>query len=134
LAYGYLGVAGVDNIRPVVWRDGAVVLIDQRRLPLEEAYVECTTWQQVAAAICDMTVRGAPALGVTAGMGMALAARSALAEAGGDHVRFRTAVQAASKGLFETRPTAYNLPWALKRDGEHLESRRPVSARGDRGD
>jgi methylthioribose-1-phosphate isomerase len=107
-------VAGVDNIRPVVWRDGAVVLIDQRRLPLEEAYVTCTSWEQVAAAICDMTVRGAPALGVTAGMGMALAARSALVAAGDDPFRFRAAVQAASKGLFETRPTAYNLPWALK--------------------
>jgi methylthioribose-1-phosphate isomerase len=109
-----VSVARVDNIRPVLWRDGAVILIDQRRLPLEETHVECTTWQQVAAAICDMTVRGAPALGVAAGMAMALAARSALADAGGDPGRFRAEVQAASKGLFETRPTAYNLPWALK--------------------
>jgi methylthioribose-1-phosphate isomerase len=105
--------ARVDNIRPVVWRDGAVVLIDQRRLPLEEVYVTCTSWQQVAAAICDMTVRGAPALGVTVGMGMALAARTALAEARGDRLLFHAEIQAASKGLFDTRPTAYNLPWAL---------------------
>jgi methylthioribose-1-phosphate isomerase len=116
----------VDNIRPVVWRDGAVVLIDQRRLPLEEVYVECITWQGVAAAICDMTVRGAPALGVTAGMGMALAARSALADAGGDPARFRAGVQAASKGLFDTRPTAYNLPWALK-EIERIWSRDDLS-------
>ena len=54
-------------------------MIDQRRLPLEEVYLRCTTWQEVADAICNMTVRGAPALGVTAGMGMALAARAALA-------------------------------------------------------
>jgi methylthioribose-1-phosphate isomerase len=107
-------VAGVDNIRPVVWDDGTVVLIDQRRLPLEEVHVRCSTWQEVAARICDMTVRGAPALGVTAGMGMALAARTALAESGADPVRFRAELQAASKGLFDTRPTAYNLPWALK--------------------
>lgn len=119
-------MAGVDNIRPVVWRDGGVVLIDQRRLPLEEEYVTCTSWQQVAAAICDMTVRGAPALGVTAGMGMALAARSALAEDGADPVRFRAAVQAASKGLFDTRPTAYNLPWALK-EMERIWSRDDLS-------
>ncbi len=118
--------AQVDHIRPVVWRDGAVVLIDQRRLPLEEVYVTCTSWQEVAARICDMTVRGAPALGVTAGMGMALAARSALAEADGDHARFRAAVQAASKGLFETRPTAYNLPWALK-EMERIWSRDDLS-------
>ena len=107
-------VAGVDNIRPVLWRDGKVVLIDQRRLPLEEVEVRCATWQEVAEAICNMTVRGAPALGVTAGMGMALAARAALAESGGDAGLFRASVQAASKALFETRPTAVNLPWALR--------------------
>jgi methylthioribose-1-phosphate isomerase len=119
-------VAGVDSVRPVVWRDGRVVLIDQRRLPLEEVYVSCASWQQVAAGICDMTVRGAPALGVAAGMGMALAARSALGEAEGDAARFRAALQAASKGLFETRPTAYNLPWALK-EMESIWSREDLS-------
>ena len=98
----------------VEWRDGAVVLIDQRKLPLEEVYLECRTWQQVANAICTMAVRGAPALGVTAAMGMALAARQALAAHPGDTAGFLADVQAASKGLFETRPTAYNLPWALK--------------------
>jgi methylthioribose-1-phosphate isomerase len=107
-------VAAVDNIRPVLWRDGTVVLIDQRRLPLEELDVRCTTWQEVAEAICNMTVRGAPALGVTAGMGMALAARVALVKSGGDAGLFRASVQDASKGLFETRPTAVNLPWALR--------------------
>jgi methylthioribose-1-phosphate isomerase len=116
----------VDNIRPVVWRDGAVVLLDQRRLPVDETYLTCTSWQQVATAICDMTVRGAPALGVTAGMAMVLAARCALAEAGGDPNVFRAKIQAASKGLFETRPTAYNLPWALK-EMERIWSRDDLS-------
>ncbi len=113
-AGGDARVAAVDNIRPVLWRDGAVVLIDQRKLPLEEVELQCTTWQEVAEAICNMTVRGAPALGVTAGMGMALAARQALADSSGDAARFHAAVQAASKALFETRPTAVNLPWALR--------------------
>jgi methylthioribose-1-phosphate isomerase len=104
------------------------VLIDQRRLPLEEVYLTCRTWEQVADAIRAMAVRGAPALGVTAAMGMALAARAAAGAAadveaaanpgaapdGVDPARFRAALQSASKGLFETRPTAYNLPWALK--------------------
>ena len=120
------GVSAVDNIRPVLWRDGCVVLIDQRRLPLEEVDVRCATWQQVAEAIRNMTVRGAPALGVTAGMGMALAARTALEESGGDSARFHTAVQAASKALFETRPTAVNLPWAL-REMERIWSRDDLS-------
>ena len=132
--------APVDSIRPLVWRDGAVIMIDQRRLPLEEDYVHCPTWQQVADAICTMAVRGAPALGVAAGMGMALAARTALAcrrelALATATDRFRptrpvsAAVQAASKGLFETRPTAYNLPGRSRRWSD-LEQGRPVT-RGD---
>lgn len=103
-----------DGVRTVEWHDGVVVMIDQRRLPLEESYVRCRTWEEVADAICTMAVRGAPALGVTAAMGMALAARTALQQSAGDAAGFRSEMQAASKGLFETRPTAYNLPWALK--------------------
>ena len=103
-----------DGVRTVEWRDGVVVMIDQRLLPLEETYLHCRTWEEVADAICTMGVRGAPALGVAAAMGMALAARTALEQHRDDPAGFRSAVQAASKGLFETRPTAYNLPWALK--------------------
>ena len=102
------------SIRTIEWRDGVVVMIDQRRLPLEEVYVTCRTWQELADSICNMTVRGAPALGVAAAMGMALAARTALAAAGSDPTRFRASLQDATKGLFATRPTAYNLPWALR--------------------
>lgn len=108
--------AGVqeDPIRTVEWRDGVVTMIDQTRLPLEETYVDCRCWEEVADAIREMVVRGAPALGVAAGMAMALAAKTALAASAGDPSRFRGLLQVASKGLFETRPTAYNLPWALK--------------------
>jgi methylthioribose-1-phosphate isomerase len=106
--------ASVDSIRTVEWHDGEVVMIDQRRLPLEEVYLHCRTWEEVADAIRTMAVRGAPALGVAAGMGMALAARAALRASAGAPAQFRAELQAASKGLFETRPTAYNLPWALK--------------------
>ncbi len=106
--------ANVDSIRTVEWRDGTVVMIDQRRLPLEEVYVRCETWEEVADAICTMAIRGAPALGVAAGMGMALAARAALRASAGEPARFRALLQDASKGLFETRPTAHNLPWALQ--------------------
>ncbi len=88
-------------------------MIDQRRLPLEEVYLRCHTWEAVADAIRTMAVRGAPALGVAAGMGMALAARAALRAGAGEPARFRASLQDAAKGLFETRPTAYNLPWAL---------------------
>jgi methylthioribose-1-phosphate isomerase len=105
--------AGTGPIRTVAWLDGVVELIDQRRLPLEEVYLRCETWQEVAAAIREMAVRGAPAIGVTAAMGMALAARAGLRVSAGEPARYRAALQAATKGLGETRPTANNLFWAL---------------------
>ncbi|MBC7293907.1 MAG: S-methyl-5-thioribose-1-phosphate isomerase, partial [Thermoleophilia bacterium] len=102
------------NVRTIAWNDGRVVMIDQRRLPLEEVYVSCSTWQEVAEAICNMTIRGAPALGVAAAMAMSLAAQTALAQSGGRADVFRSFLQDATNGLFATRPTAYNLPWALR--------------------
>ena len=60
------------EIRTVFWKDGAVVMIDQRVLPLTERCVSCTDYRQVIAAINDLTVRGAPAIGVAAAMGIAL--------------------------------------------------------------
>ena len=123
-----------DPSGPSEWRDGVVELIDQRRLPLEEVYVRCETWQQVADAIRDMAVRGAPAIGVTAAMGMALAARAALRDSAGEPARFRAALQAATKGLGQTRPTAYNLFWALAEMqtglGRRLGARRRSSPSG----
>jgi methylthioribose-1-phosphate isomerase len=101
----------------VEWRDGTVELIDQRLLPRDEVYLRCRLWEDVADAIRVMAVRGAPAIGVTAAMGMALAARTALRESEGEPERFRSLLQAATKGLGETRPTAYNLFWALREMG-----------------
>ena len=115
-----------DSIRTVEWHDGSVVMIDQRLLPSEEVYLTCRTWEEVADAICDMAVRGAPALGVAAAMGMALAARTALSAYDADPERFRAFLQHASKGLYETRPTAVNLPWALK-EMERIWDREGVS-------
>jgi methylthioribose-1-phosphate isomerase len=79
----------------------AVVLLDQRRLPLEEVDVECRTAAEVADAIRTMVVRGAPAIGVAAAYGIALAAAK-----GED-------LAAADRVLRESRPTAVNLAWAL---------------------
>jgi methylthioribose-1-phosphate isomerase len=103
-----------EGIRTIEWHDGSVVLIDQRLLPLQEVYLTCARWEEVADAICSMAIRGAPALGVAAAMGMALAARTALAAHSHDGEAFRALLQRASKGLYNTRPTAVNLPWALK--------------------
>ncbi len=98
------------EVRTIEWRSGSVVMIDQRALPLREEYVVCTTWQEVAEAIRLMVIRGAPAIGVAAAMGMALAARAA---ARAERREFERALQDATKGLFSTRPTAVNLAWAL---------------------
>ena len=100
------------RVRTVDILPDEVVLIDQLALPHDERYVHCRTWQEVAARITDMTVRGAPAIGVTAAGGLALAARAAAARAG-DPAAFRAALTEAANGLLATRPTAVNLRWAV---------------------
>ncbi len=94
----------------VAFRDGAVVFIDQRKLPHEEVYVACRTEDEVARAIADMVVRGAPAIGVAAGYGMALAA--ARHERLGADAQ-RRALERAARTLGAARPTAVNLFWAI---------------------
>src|SRR5665647_2130624 len=114
-----LGGGGVPEdvsrlrVRTVEILPGEVVLIDQLALPHEERYVRCHTWQEVAARITDMTVRGAPAIGVTAAGGLALAAAAAGAASPGDLNAFRAALEQAASGLLATRPTAVNLRWAV---------------------
>jgi methylthioribose-1-phosphate isomerase len=96
----------VETIR---WTGGGVVMIDQTRLPLEEAYVTCRTYQEVAAAIRDMIIRGAPAIGVAAAMGVALGA----AHSGGADMDRH--METVCETLAGTRPTAVNLFWAIAR-------------------
>jgi methylthioribose-1-phosphate isomerase len=88
---------------PIAWRDGVLELLDQRRLPAEEAWLRCETPEQVADAIRSLAVRGAPAIGIAAAYGLALAA------ARGEDVL------AAAALLAGTRPTGVNLRWALDR-------------------
>ena len=101
------------RVRTVEILPGEVVLIDQLALPSEERYVRCRTWREVAERITDMTVRGAPAIGVTAAGGLALAAAAASAADPTDTAAFRAALEQAASGLLVTRPTAVNLRWAL---------------------
>jgi methylthioribose-1-phosphate isomerase len=99
-------------IAPVRWVDDHLELIDQTRLPVAEVRREYRRWEDVAEAIRDLVVRGAPAIGVTAAFGVALAARQSRA-AGLDALL--ADLDAAIKGLAATRPTAVNLFWALER-------------------
>lgn len=97
-----------DTVR---YEDDAVVLLDQRRLPAEEVYLRCRSVDEVAAAIREMAVRGAPAIGVTAAFGIALGMR----QASGDGDALRRALRGISARLAATRPTAVNLSWAIER-------------------
>ncbi|MDA2932550.1 S-methyl-5-thioribose-1-phosphate isomerase [Nitrospinae bacterium AH-259-F20] len=112
----------VPLIPTVAWRDGAVVLLDQRRLPAEEAFIECRTVEEVARSIEDMTVRGAPAIGVTAAFGVALGARALEAR---DPEVFWDEFEACLRRLSATRPTARNLFWAIERMREVARSHDP---------
>ncbi len=100
---------GAFDLRPVSLDGGEVVLLDQRRLPAEEVYLRLRTAEEVASAIRDMVVRGAPAIGIAAAMGLAADLTNA-----GEEVSARR-FEAAARVLREARPTAVNLAWAVDR-------------------
>jgi methylthioribose-1-phosphate isomerase len=100
------------------WSDEGVVLLDQRRLPAEEVYLVARSTEELARAIEDLAVRGAPAIGCAAALGMAWAARASAAR---DLAALRAALAAARERLARTRPTAVNLSWALARMDAALE-------------
>jgi methylthioribose-1-phosphate isomerase len=100
------------RVEPIRWTGHSLQLLDQRKLPNESVYVDCHDAGEVAGAIRDMIVRGAPAIGVAAAFGLALAARRS------DDLR------SAADDLRSARPTAVNLAWAVDR----------MMAAADRGD
>jgi methylthioribose-1-phosphate isomerase len=98
--------------QPIEWTDGGVVMLDQRRLPSQEIHHTYTDYREVAKAIREMVIRGAPAIGVAAGMGAALGiVRSSAASV----QELRTEFARICELLAETRPTAVDLFWALDR-------------------
>jgi methylthioribose-1-phosphate isomerase len=98
---------------PTIAREGdVVVMIDQRKLPAQEVYVRCKTAPEVARAIKSMVIRGAPAIGVAAAMGIALGMR--LSKATGTQ-KFAAEFQKTCELMAATRPTAVNLFWAIDR-------------------
>ncbi len=105
-------------IQTLEWTDQGVRFLDQTKLPTEETYVTCKTSDQVADAIRTMIVRGAPAIGVAAAMGIALAAKNSPAESTGD---LKRDLDQACDVIGKTRPTAVNLFWAIRRMQEKFE-------------
>ncbi|HZM94181.1 MAG TPA: S-methyl-5-thioribose-1-phosphate isomerase, partial [Vicinamibacterales bacterium] len=94
------------------WKDDAVVMVDQRKLPGTEVYVTCKTAKDVAKAIKTMVIRGAPAIGVAAAMGIALGMKRSTATG---TKQFVTEFQRICDLMAATRPTAVNLFWAIER-------------------
>lgn len=100
------------SFRTIEWRDDSVIMIDQTRLPAEEIYITYTDFKSVAEAIRGMIIRGAPAIGVAAAMGIALGARDIIADTAETFFR---QLENVCDVMARTRPTAVNLFWAIQR-------------------
>ena len=101
-----------DTIRAVAFKDGILRLLDQRRLPAEETHIDCRDANAVAAAIRDLVVRGAPAIGIAAAWGIVIEARRL---AGAGAAVTEAALDPVMRLLNAARPTAVNLAWAIAR-------------------
>src|SRR6266849_2703628 len=108
-------------VHTLEWTDSCVRFIDQTKLPAEETYVTCKTYEQVADAIRNMVVRGAPAIVVAAAMGSALGVQNSKAESVGE---LKREFDQICDVIGKTRPTGVNLFWATRRMRDKVESLR----------
>ncbi len=102
----------LDLLLTVAWKDGSVIMIDQTKLPNKLSYFKCNDFNDVAYAIKNLVIRGAPAIGVAAALGLALAATQSKAKTVSE---LMSDLNIAFNVLRQTRPTAINLFWALER-------------------
>ena len=119
MAHGSREHERAGSVKTLIWDGKSLELIDQRKLPFEEVYIRCRTSEDTARAIKDMVVRGAPAIGVTAAYGAALAA---LEYKGSDFEEFLSFLYKKIGDLSTARPTAVNLLWALERMNNVIEA------------
>ena len=101
-----------SKVKTMIWDGSKLKLIDQRKLPFEKIYIKCETAEDIALAIKDMVVRGAPAIGVTASYGVAIAANEFKGNSISD---FDSFMEEKTCLLAEARPTAVNLFWAIEK-------------------
>src|SRR5215472_815365 len=106
-------------IKTLEWSEEGVRFLDQTRLPAEEVYVTCATPEQVAEAIRTMVVRGAPALGVAAAMGVAVGVKNSSAK---NAAELGAEIHRVGKLIAATRPTAVNLFWGIERMRRKFEA------------
>lgn len=108
-------------VKTIDWDNGKVVMLDQSRLPIEVIYIECENYLKVAEGIKKLWIRGAPAIGIAAAMGAALAAQDIKAD---NYEGFIAKLEPAFETLLATRPTAVNIRWAVERLRAFLERNR----------
>ena len=106
-------------VKAIEWVKGNVVMLDQTRLPLQVTYITCTDYLMVAEGIRRLRIRGAPAIGIAAAMGIALAGQDIKAS---NYSDFMKAIEPAFHEILSTRPTAVNIFWALQRLKKLLQS------------
>lgn len=111
-------------VKTIEWKKGKVVMLDQSRLPLEVSYIECGDYQKVAEGIKKLWIRGAPAIGIAAAMGIALGAQDIKAKIFDEFIE---KLEPIMNALLATRPTAVNIKWAVERIKKLLSSNREES-------
>ena len=113
-------------VKAIEWRNGKVIMLDQSRLPVEVRFIECTNYQIVAEGIKKLWIRGAPAIGIAAAMGIALGAQDINAK---NYKEFMKGLETVFSALLATRPTAVNIKWAVERIKKLMKENReePVS-------
>jgi methylthioribose-1-phosphate isomerase len=111
-------------VKTIEWKDNRVLMLDQSRLPHEVIYVECTDYHKVAEGIRKLWIRGAPAIGIAAAMGIALGAQEIIA---GNFDELVEEMQPIFNTLLGTRPTAVNIHWAVVRIKKFLQENKRES-------
>jgi len=99
-------------VKAIEWKDGKVIMLDQSKLPFEITFIECTDYRKVAEGIKKLWIRGAPAIGIAAAMGIALGAQGIRAEIFEDFIKH---LKPIFHEMLSTRPTAVNIKWAVER-------------------
>jgi methylthioribose-1-phosphate isomerase len=111
-------------VKTIEWKDGKVVMLDQSRLPCEVKYVECADHSMVAEGIRKLWIRGAPAIGIAAAMGVALGAKDVKAST---YEEFMKGLVPVFETLLSTRPTAVNIKWVIERIKDKLSGQKSSS-------
>jgi len=109
----------LETIRPIIWEEGSLKLLDQRLLPHQYTYIELNSLRDSADAIRDMVVRGAPAIGITAAYAIVLGAQQHFQS---DKTNWKKNLQSDLEYLAQARPTAVNLFWAIEQMQQEMEA------------